>query len=168
MVFAFEILREGGIRLPRPVGQAISIVGALIMGEAAVSAGIVGAPVVITIAITSVASFLVPPQNESASVLRLFLMILSAFAGLYGISMGLLVILLHIGSLTSFGVQYFDGFALTRNLQDTLVRMPLWSRVKRPRHIAHGDITRRRFFVPPLRPYASRGENENEGGENIE
>lgn len=88
MVFAFEILREGGIRLPRPVGQAISIVGALIMGEAAVSAGIVGAPVVITIAITSVASFLVPPQNESASVLRLFLMILSAFAGLYGISMG--------------------------------------------------------------------------------
>lgn len=153
MVFAFEILREAGIRLPRPVGQAISIVGALVMGEAAVSAGLVGAPVVITIALTAVCGFLVSPQNDSASILRILIMCLGVFAGWYSIFMGFLAILLHLGSLTSFGVPYFDGFAWTRNLQDSLIRMPLWSMVQRPKGIARGDITRRHFFIPPLRPY---------------
>ncbi|HWQ74209.1 MAG TPA: spore germination protein [Syntrophomonas sp.] len=164
MVFAFEILYEAGIRMPRPVGQAISIVGALVMGDAAVSAGLVGAPVVITIAFTAVAGFLVPVQNDSASILRVSMMILAAFAGWYGISMGLLAVLLHLGSLSSFGVPYFDGFARTANLQDSVVRMPLWSMTRRPEDIAHGDMTRRRFFIPPLRPYAPEDEDDPEGG----
>lgn len=164
MMFAFEILREAGIRLPRPVGQAISIVGALIMGDAAVSAGLVGAPVVITVAITAVASFLVPNQNDSASLLRLIMMVLAAFLGFYGVSMGFLAVLLYLGSLTSFGVPYFDGFAWTSNLQDSMVRMPLWSMVRRPKNIVRGDIKRRRFFVPPLRPYAPKDKDDPEGG----
>ncbi|MEA4846965.1 MAG: spore germination protein [Clostridiaceae bacterium] len=164
MVFSFEILREAGIRLPRPVGQAISSVGALVMGDAAVAAGLVGAPVVITIAITAVAGFLVPPQNDSASILRVLMMILAAFTGWYGISMGFLAVLLHLGSLSSFGVPYFDGFAWTSNLQDSVVRMPLWSMVRRPQDIAHNDIIRRRFFIPPLRPYAPKDENDPEDG----
>ena len=154
MIFAFEILREAGIRLPRPVGQAVSIVGALVMGDAAVSAGLVGAPILITVAITSVAGFLVPSQNDSASLLRLVMMLLASFAGWYGVSMGFLAILLHIGSLSSFGTSYFDGFSWTSNLQDSIVRMPLWSMVRRPKDIARGHIIRRRFFIPPLRPYA--------------
>lgn len=154
MVFAYEILREGGIRLPHPVGQAISIVGALIMGDAAVSAGIVGAPIVIVIAITAVAGFLVPMQNDSGSILRVIMMILSAATGFYGLSLGFLAILMHLSTLSSFGVPYFDGFEPSRNLQDSVVRMPLWSMVKRPKYIARGDTTRRRYFVPPLRPYA--------------
>jgi spore germination protein KA len=164
MIFTFEILREAGIRLPRPVGQAISIVGALIMGDAAVSAGLVGAPVVIAVAITAVAGFLVPNQNDSASLLRVIMMILAAFAGFYGLSMGFLAVLLHLGSLTSFGVIYYDGFARASNLQDSVVRMPLWSMVRRPRDIACGDIKRRRFFIPPMRPYASQEEDDFKGG----
>jgi spore germination protein KA len=164
MLFAFEILREAGIRLPRPVGQAISIVGALIMGDAAVSAGLVGAPMVILVAITAVASFLVPNQNDSASLLRVIMMVLAAFVGFYGVSMGFLAVLLYLGSLTSFGVPYFDGFAWTSNLQDSVVRIPLWSMVRRPKDIARGDITRRRFFVPPLRPYAPKDKDDPEGG----
>ncbi len=159
MVFAFEILREGGIRLPRPVGQAISIVGALIMGDAAVSAGIVGAPVVITVAITAVAGFLVPSQSDSASILRFIMMLAAAFMGLYGVAFAFLAVMIHLSTLDSFGVPYFDGFAWTRNLQDSIIRMPLWSMVKRPKGIAEGDIKRRRFFFPPTRPFA---ENESE------
>lgn len=161
MIFAFEILREAGIRLPRPVGQAISIVGALIMGDAAVSAGLVGAPTVITVAITAVASFLVPSQNDSISVLRLIMLALSTVLGWYGVSIGFLGLLVHLATLTSFGVPYFDGFSWTSDAQDSLVRMPLWSMTKRPRYLARGDTTRRRFFLPPLRPYA---QPEDDGG----
>jgi len=165
MVFAFEILREAGIRLPRPVGQAISIVGALVMGDAAVSAGLVGAPMVITIAVTAVAGFLVPTQNESASILRIVMMMLASFAGFYGVSMGFLAMLIHLATLNSFGVTYFDGFDWTSDLQDSMVRMPLWSMVRRPKNIARGDTTRRRFFMPPLRPYAPQEEDGPEGEE---
>lgn len=163
MIFAFEILREAGVRLPRPVGQAISIVGALIMGDAAVAAGLVGAPMVITVAITAVAGFLVPIQNESSSILRIIMMILSAFVGFYGVAMGILAILIHLASLTSFGVPYFDGLAWTSDLKDSVVRLPLWTMVKRPKDIARGDTTRRRFFVPPLRPYEPQEEDGPEG-----
>lgn len=164
MVFAFELLREAGIRLPRPVGQAISIVGALIMGDAAVAAGLVSASMVITIAMTAVAGFLVPSQNDSGSILRLIMMALAGFVGFYGVAMGFLALLVHLSTLTSFGVSYFDGFAVKSNMQDSLVRMPLWSMVRRPRELARGDTTRRRFFVPPLRPYAPKDE-DNAGGD---
>ncbi|NLV86133.1 MAG: spore germination protein [Clostridiales bacterium] len=162
MIFAFEILREAGIRLPRPVGQAISIVGALVMGDAAVSAGLVGAPILITVAITSVAGFLVPAQNDSASLLRLIMMLLASFAGWYGVSMGFLAVLLYIGSLDSFGTSYFDGFAWSTNLQDSIVRMPLWSMVRRPKDIARNNLVRRRFFIPPLRPHSHDDNDDSE------
>ena len=149
MVFAYEILREAGVRLPRPVGSAISIVGALIMGDAAVSAGIVGAPMVITIAITAVAGFVVPEQTESASFMRLISMFAAAFLGGYGIALAFLGMLIHLASLKSFGVPYFSAITLSRNQQDTFVRMPLWMMRERPEDIAKGDITRRRTGTPP-------------------
>ncbi len=157
MVFAFEILREAGLRLPRPVGQAISIVGALIMGDAAVSAGLVGAPLVIAIALTAVTGFVVPFQSDVSSLLRLISMILAAVLGGYGIAMGLLATMVHLASLKSFGVPYFESFALSRDLQDTMVRMPLWFMTKRPKDIAQKDTTRRRFFIPPARPHEEQG-----------
>ncbi len=154
MIFAFEILREAGIRLPQPIGQAISIVGALIMGDAAVNAGLVGAPIVITVALTAVASFLVPTQNDSISILRIVMMIPTAFAGFYGLAMGALAVLAHLASLESFGVPYFDNFDRAADAKDTLIRAPLWAMTKRPKGIARGDTTRAHFFIPPLRPFA--------------
>ena len=166
MVFAFEILQEAGIRMPRPVGQAISIVGSLLMGAAAVSAGLVGAPVVITVAFTAVSGFLVPTQREASSLLRVVMMLLGGSLGWYGISMGLLALLLHLGSLKSFGVVYFDGFTRARNLQDSVVRMPLWSMLLRPDQLAQGDKTRRgRFFIPPPPPKDPQEQDGEEGEE---
>jgi len=149
MVLAYEILREAGVRLPRPVGSAISIVGALIMGDAAVSAGIVGAPMVITIAITAVAGFVVPDQTESAAFMRLISMLAAALLGGYGIAFVFLGMLIHLASLKSFGVPYFTAVTYSRDQQDTFVRMPLWMMHERPGDIAEGDITRRRTGMPP-------------------
>ncbi len=164
MVFSFEILREAGLRLPRPVGQAISIVGALIMGDAAVSAGLVGAPLVITVAMTAVTGFLVPMQSDVASLLRLISMLLATVLGGYGIAMGLLATLVYLASLKSFCVPYFESFALSRDLQDSMVRMPLWFMTKRPKDIAQNDTTRRRFFIPPMRPHDEQGNEPESGG----
>lgn len=149
MVFAYEILREAGVRLPRPVGSAISIVGGLIMGDAAVSAGIVGAPMVIAIAITAVAGFVVPEQTESAAFMRLISLAMAAFLGGYGIAIAFLAMLIHLASIQSFGVPYFTAVAYSRDQQDMYVRMPLWMMRERPADIAEGDMIRRRTGTPP-------------------
>ena len=160
MVLAFEILREAGVRLPRPVGQAISIVGALIMGDAAVNAGIVGAPMVIVVAITAVAGFLIPNMNDASSMLRAVMMAMAAFIGFYGVAFGFLGMLVHLATLESFGVPYLGYFDNAEGAQDTLIRMPIWFMVKRPKGIACGDTTRGRRFVPPLRPHAPDEQGE--------
>jgi spore germination protein KA len=122
------------------------------MGDAAVSAGIVGAPIVITIAITAVAGFSYSNAVNSVSIQRLVIMGISWIQRIFRHGDGPFGILIHLSTLTSFGVPYFDGFAWTRNLEDSIIRMPLWTMVKRPKHVAKSDVTRRRFFIPPLRP----------------
>jgi spore germination protein KA len=164
MIFAFDILREAGVRLPRPVGQAISIVGALVMGDAAVSAGIVGAPMVITIAFTAVAGFLVPIQNESASLLRVIMIIPAAFVGIYGVVLGFVGILIHLATLESFGMPYFDSFSHPGGTSDNFIRLPLWAMLKRPWGISYKDRTRGHFFIPPFRPFDfQKDDSEGEG-----
>jgi len=154
MIAAFEILREAGVRLPRPVGQALSIVGALVMGEAAVSAGLIGAPMVIVIAITAVSGFIVPGQADSAAVLRILYLILGSSMGGFGITVGLLGTLVHLASIRSFGYPYLSPIAplQAEDLKDTFVRAPLWFMLSRPRGMAEEDVKRRDFFMPPASP----------------
>ncbi len=161
MIVAFEFLRESGVRLPRPVGQAVSIVGALIMGEAAVSAGIIGAPMVIVIAFTAVVGFMVPTQADSASILRLLMLFFAIFLGFYGVALGFLGILIHLATLNSFGIPFFDSFNHSNDMLDVTIRAPLWSNVKRPSDIARGDVTRGRFFIPP-EEHEEKKQNEGE------
>ncbi len=108
MEFLFELLREAGIRLPGPLGNTIGIVGGLIVGQSAVEAGIVSTIVVIVVALSAIASFAIP-NEEFVSVYRLikfFIIITSAFLGLYGFILGLLVVAIHLSELKSFGVPY--------------------------------------------------------------
>ena len=151
LLLAFEILREAGLRLPRPIGQAVSIVGALVMGDAAVSAGLVGAPMVVTIAISAMAEFVTPEHQDAIIVLRLILLILASFLGDYGILLGTLWMLIDLASLKSFGVPYFAGVAPMhiQDWKDLLIRAPLWTMKKRPPEFAHQDITRQRSHIPP-------------------
>jgi Bacillus/Clostridium GerA spore germination protein. len=149
MVFTFEILREAGLRLPRPVGQAISIVGALVMGDAAVAAGLVGSMVVIVVSIAAVSGFTVPSQADSISILRFLFIFVTAFFGGFGLALCFLGLLAHLASLKSFGVPYFGATKPDSDQQDAYVRMPLWFMVKRPQDIAGNDKHRLKKFVPP-------------------
>ena len=140
MEFLFELLREAGIRLPGPLGNTIGVVGGLIVGQAAVEAGIVSTIVVIIVALTAIASFAIP-NEEFASVFRLlkfFIIITSSVAGLYGFVLGLLFVAIHLSGLKSFGVPYMmpvvcgdmkdDDF----HNKDFILRAPISFMKKRP------------------------------------
>lgn len=149
MVISFEILREAGLRLPRAIGQAISIVGALIMGDAAVSAGIVGAPMVITVAIAAVSGFIIPEQADSISILRIILMILASILGGFGIAVGFLGMLIHLSILEPFGIPYFASVEFSRDQQDSFIRLPLWAMEDRPEELVYENKKRMQTFIPP-------------------
>lgn len=154
MGIMFEILREAGIRLPRPVGSAISIVGALVIGQAAVEAGLIGAPVVIVIAITAIASFAIPAQSDVAAILRSVLTIAAGILGAYGVLLVLLWWLIHLASLRSFGTPYLSPLAplKTRDLKDVFIRVPIWAMFTRPGNIGSQDPQRQEFSLMPEPP----------------
>jgi len=110
MEFSFEILREAGIRMPRAVGQAVSIVGALVLGQAAVQAGIVSTAMLIVVSITGITGFTTPSYNLAiaARLIRLLFMILAATFGFYGILLAIIALMAYLSSLRSFGVPYLS------------------------------------------------------------
>lgn len=130
MEVTFEILREAGIRMPRTIGQAVSIVGTIVIGQAAVDAGIVSAGMVIVVSLTAISSFAIPSYDLgiAARIVRFFFMLLAASFGLYGLFVGLIVLVIHLCSLRSMGVPYMAPFAPKRNLKqyDAVIRVPYW------------------------------------------
>ncbi len=147
MEIAIELLREAGIRLPGPIGQTIGIVGGLIVGEAAVQAGIVSPIIVIVVATTAIASFATPSYSFGLGVriLRFPLMVLAGALGLYGVVWGLLAILVHLVTLRSFGVGFMSPFTPARPediARDSLIRLPLLSFQRRPSFIEPQDSDR--------------------------
>jgi spore germination protein KA len=140
----FEVLREGGIRLPQQVGHALSIVGALVIGQAAVEAGLVDQAMVIVISLTAISSFLVGTHTDASTIIRFTLVLLAGILGSFGIVIGLLAFLVHLINLTSFGVPYLAPFApvIADDLKDTVVRAPLWAMLKRPKSIGSMNINR--------------------------
>ena len=136
MELSLELLRESGIRLPGAIGQTIGIVGGLILGEAAVNAGLVSPPMVIVVATTAISSFVIP-DYEAAIPMRLLrfpLMILASFFSIYGIMIGWLLILIHLCSLESFNQPYFAPFGPIKvsDLKDSIIRVPLRLMGQRP------------------------------------
>lgn len=148
MEFFFEILREAGVRLPLQVGQAVSIVGALVIGQAAVQAGLVSAAMVIVVAMTGVASFSIPAFSVAITfrLLRFVMMIAAGTLGFFGIIMVLMILLAHMASLESFGVPYLAPIAPGRvvELGDVFIRIPWWAKILRPRAITNKNIVRQK------------------------
>lgn len=165
MEFAFEALREAGIRLPRQVGQAVSIVGALVIGQAAVSANIVSPLMVIVVALTGIASFAAPVFSLAITmrILRFPMMACAATLGLYGIVAGLLAILIHAASLRSFGIPYLAPLAPLhpRDLKDVLIRAPTWAMDYRPVELTKGEARRQ---TPEQKPHSGRKGTPKGGG----
>lgn len=146
MQTTMEILREASVRLPGPIGPTIGIVGALVVGEAAVQAGIVSPIMVIIVALTTIGSF-ATPSYSSAIALRMLsfpMMIIASMFGLYGIMLLLIIIIIHLCSLKSFGVPYLSPITPSRiaDMKDTVVRVPLYWMDKRPKIFTPKDKKR--------------------------
>jgi spore germination protein KA len=129
MEFMFEGLREAGIRLPTHIGPLVSIVGALVIGDAAVRAGIISAPIVIVVSGAGIASFIVPRYRFDfpLRILRFPLLILSGTFGLFGLAVGIIAILTHLIHLSPFGTPYLTPLAprIPSKLKDVLMKWPL-------------------------------------------
>ncbi|OAA84917.1 spore germination protein [Clostridium ljungdahlii] len=150
MEIVFEALREAGIRLPSPASQTVGIVGALVIGDAAVRAGITSPIMVIVIAITATASFSIPSYDMGYAirVLRFAMLCLGAFLGLYGILLGIIILLIHLSSLSSFGINYLSPLAPLnlKDLKDALIRFP-WPYMKcRPHYANSNNLQRQKTF----------------------
>lgn len=142
MGVVFEIMREAGVRMPRPIGQSVSIVGSLVLGEAAVSAGFISNPMVIVVAITAIASFVVTPLADAMALMRLFFVLCASSLGLFGVLMGILLIDIHVMKLRSFGIPYLYPVAPMNfgELKDVFIRPPLWNRLIRPRLLSQNRV----------------------------
>lgn len=139
MEIAFELLREAGVRLPGAMGNTIGIVGGLIIGQAAVEANIVSPIVVIVVAFTALCSFAIPNEEFATAfrILKFGFIFLCSWLGFYGFLYGLLLLLIHLSHLKSFGIPYlmpFVGADLNgyEDERDSIIRQPLFWMKRRP------------------------------------
>jgi spore germination protein KA len=165
MEVVFEVLREAGVRMPSAVGKTISIVGALVIGQSAVEAGIVSPAMVIVVSFTAITNFVLPAINLAIAVrlLRFGFLILAGTLGMYGISVALLLLVVHLSSLRSFGIPYLKPFApfIPREQKDAFFRLPLWAMNTRP-FFESEDAVRQ---GPGQKPTAPPGDKPRQGGD---
>lgn len=139
MELVLEMLREAGLRLPSPLGQTIGIVGGIVIGQAAVQAGIVSNIMVIVVALTAISSFIIPNLELLGGIrlIRFPVMFIASIFGMVGIVISIMVIVVHLISLESLGVPY--GSPLTplylSDMKDTFIRLPRWLMLNRPQSV---------------------------------
>lgn len=122
--FIYEIMREAGLRLPKTLGHAVSIIGGLVIGDTAVSSGFIGAPTLMIVALTVICSYVIPDLYASIAILRFLFIIFGGFWGLWGIFLLLCILTINICSKESFGVPFSSPFSPLSlfGLRDVLVR----------------------------------------------
>lgn len=146
VMFLFEIIREAGVRMPQAMGLAMSIVGALVLGETAVKAGMIGSPAVMIVALSSICTYTVPNAAGSSTVLRLLFTVAGGVLGLYGLLVGAMGALLYVLSLDSYGAPYLSPFAphISADGQDGLLKTPVCDVTERPHGVPNVNATRQR------------------------
>lgn len=172
MEISMEVLREATIRLPQLIGGALSIVGVLVIGQAAVSAGFSSPITVVIIAMTTVGSFATPAYNAAIALrmLRFPLIVLAGSFGLYGIMFGMILITNHLLSIRSFGVPYMTPITPfnAQEWKDTLLRGPIWWMSDRPGHLKSFQTKRRkhidRYYRSPSYSWDKIPEDPDQGG----
>lgn len=147
MLLAFELLQEAGMRLPDPVGQTVSIIGALIVGQSAVEARVVSPIPVIIVALAGICGYTLPSQDLSAAVrlLRIPLTLAAALTGLYGVVLGLALIVWHLAGIESFGIPYTAPFSsCAGGFPRAILRRPLKSEKFRDPELGGDNLRRQR------------------------
>lgn len=142
MLIVFDLLRETGVRMPTSVGQALSIVGALVIGQSAVTARLVAAPMIIVVAITGITSLLVPKMNAPTTYLRFFLLAAATAFGLFGLLLVMTAVTIHVLGLYSLGVPQItlNADLQFQEVKDTFVRAPWKTMLTRRKGIARDDV----------------------------
>lgn len=170
MEISFELIREAGIRIPGIIGNTIGIIGALILGQAAVQANLVSPVLIIVVAFTGLGNFATPDFSLAfgARIMRIFFILLGASFGFYGISLGILILLAHLVSLNSFGVPVFSALApKTGRSYDLFMRWPVWKQELRPYYLNPLDITRqpkisRKWTKVKSNPFVGKGKGKGQ------
>lgn len=171
MEAAMEILREATVRMPKQVGGALSIVGVLVVGQAAVMAGFVSPITVVVIAITTIGSFSTPAYSMATGfrMLRFPLLFMTGVLGIYGLVLGLIVIVNHLVSLRSFGVPYFSPISPMNwgGMRDAFIRAPLRWLIDRPEelHVSNKKRIENPKEIPTTNPLGPENQNSGSGGE---
>lgn len=145
MITVFEILREASQRLPGNIAQALSIVGAIVIGDAAVSARFIGSTTLIVIAFSGITGLISPRLKNAVILIRLLILFAGATLGLYGVTFAFLFTVLYLMTLRSFGVPYLSYLFSFRfsDQKDALIRAPWGYMRTRPWHIASDPIRQR-------------------------
>jgi spore germination protein KA len=144
MLLIFDILREAGTRMPAPIGQTVNIVGTLVLGQAAVEARLVCAPVIIITAISGILTLMNINIIGGTLMMRFVLLAGAAFLGVYGFIFVFILIFLHLMTMRSFGIPYFLNITSFKdhNYQDVWIRSPWWSMTLRPKIIGARNLVR--------------------------
>ncbi len=155
----FQLLRESGIRMPKAVGTAVSIVGTLVIGQASVEAGIIGAPMVIITALSAITSFILPSIYDAVIVFKFILIFLSSAFGLFGVIVGMFCMLAHMCSLRTFGTPFMSPLAPVNwsDMKDAILRLPLWVMKNRPKAITWKKSRRQESGQMPNKPDKKKG-----------
>ncbi|MEH7331932.1 spore germination protein [Neobacillus drentensis] len=164
---AMEVLREATVRLPKQVGGALSIVGVLVIGQAAVEAGLSSPITVVVIAITTIGSFATPAYSAAFALrmLRFPIMIMAGIFGLYGVVIGIIFIFNHMLSLKSFGVPYMAPVSPEdyQGVKDVVFRSPLWWMPKRPNFLHPDNRNRLKKNNNTVLKHSKIGNDQREG-----
>jgi hypothetical protein len=151
MNLVIEFLREGGLRLPGKIGQTLSVVGGIIIGDAAIEAKIVSSATLLVVGIVTAATFLIPNYEMSLSIrfLNYPAIVMSNWLGMLGLVITVFFIIAYLCSLDSFGVPYFSFYA--GDMKDTFVRAPIWKMNNRPEAIPNNNSIKQGNWQSKLR-----------------
>lgn len=145
MIMFFEIMKEAGLRLPKAIGQTVTLIGGLVIGQAAVDAGLVSAIMVIIVSATGITEFVNPTLRELIVITRLVLLVLGATLGIYGIACGMIAMLFYLVSIKSFGVPYLYPYGPydKEAMKDSILTSHVYKFNYRPKYISNEKSRKR-------------------------
>lgn len=148
VLFMFEILSEASVRMPKQLGMALSVIGALILGDTAVQAGLIAPPSIVVVAISGITMYSIPNQSSKLNILRTLFTVIGGIAGFYGIYIGTFILFTYLVSIETYGTPYLAPYAPTvaTDKQDGFIKHPLKSMIYRPKSFKTLDSIRQQPF----------------------
>ncbi len=144
--FLYEIMREAGLRLPRPLGHAVSIVGALVIGDTAVNAGLIGAPTLMVVALTAISSYVIPDLYPAIAILRIVFIVVGGLSGVWGVVLLFCIVLINLCGKLSFGIPFLSPVSPLSlfGLRDVVVRAG-WKTLSKKRNLVQNQTGSTQF-----------------------